>query len=123
MRCAVFDFARCIVRDRVLAEDVVQDVFLRLWNRPGSYDPARGSLRSYLLTMTYGRSVDIVRSESSRHTSSRRMTSPTWVWLSQHLIPKNLSSAIVYRATRSRRPWLKRPLTSWFARAYGVDMS
>ena len=51
------------------------------------------------------------------------MTSSAWVWLSQHLIPKNLSSAIVYRATRSQRPWLKRPLTRWFARTYGVDLS
>jgi phosphatidylserine decarboxylase len=51
------------------------------------------------------------------------MTSPTWVWLTQHLIPKNLSSAVVYRATRSRRPWLKRPLTRWFAKAYGVDLT
>ena len=51
------------------------------------------------------------------------MASSRWVWLSQHLIPKNLSSAIVYRATRSRRAWLKGPLTRWFARAYGVDMS
>jgi phosphatidylserine decarboxylase len=51
------------------------------------------------------------------------MTSRAWVWLSQHLIPKNLSSAVVYRATRSRRAWLKRPLTRWFARTYGVDLS
>jgi phosphatidylserine decarboxylase len=51
------------------------------------------------------------------------MTSRAWVWLSQHLIPKTLSSAVVYRATRSRRAWLKRPLTRWFARSYGVDMS
>jgi phosphatidylserine decarboxylase len=51
------------------------------------------------------------------------MTSRAWVWLSQHLIPKKLSSAVVYRATRSRRAWLKRPLTHWFARSYGVDMS
>jgi len=49
--------------------------------------------------------------------------SPGWVWLTQHLIPKNLSSAVVYRATRSRRPWLKQPLTRWFAKAYGVDLS
>lgn len=51
------------------------------------------------------------------------MTSPNWVWLTQHLIPKNLSSAVVYRATRSRRPWLKKPLVRWFARAYGVDLT
>jgi len=51
------------------------------------------------------------------------MTSPAWTWLTQHLIPKDLSSAVVYRATRSRRAWLKRPLTRWFAKAYGIDMS
>jgi phosphatidylserine decarboxylase len=51
------------------------------------------------------------------------MTARNWVWLSQHLIPKNLSSAVVYRATRSKQAWLKRPLTRWFARAYGVDLS
>jgi phosphatidylserine decarboxylase len=50
------------------------------------------------------------------------MTSAAWVWLSQHLIPKNLSSAVVYRVTRSRRPWIKRPLIRWFAGAYRVDM-
>jgi phosphatidylserine decarboxylase len=51
------------------------------------------------------------------------MTSPAWVWLTQHLIPKNLSSAVVYRATRSRRPWLRKPLVRWFASAYGVDLA
>ncbi len=51
------------------------------------------------------------------------MTSPTWVWLTQHLLPKNAMSAVVYRATRSRRPWLKRPLLRWFARTYRVDLT
>lgn len=51
------------------------------------------------------------------------MTSASWVWLSQHLIPKNLSSAVVYRATRSRRRWLRASLIRWFARAYRVDLS
>jgi phosphatidylserine decarboxylase len=50
------------------------------------------------------------------------MTSAAWVWLSQHLIPKNLSSTVVYHATRSRRRWLKGPLIRWFARAYRVDL-
>jgi phosphatidylserine decarboxylase len=51
------------------------------------------------------------------------MTSSAWVSLAQHLIPKNLSSSIVYRATRSRRRWLTRTLIRWFARAYEVDLS
>jgi len=50
------------------------------------------------------------------------MTSAAWVWLSQHLIPKNLSSSVVYRATRSRRRWLKGALIRWFARTYRVDL-
>jgi phosphatidylserine decarboxylase len=50
------------------------------------------------------------------------MTSKRGVWLAQHLIPKNLSSSIVYRATRSRRRWLKRTLIHWFARAYAIDL-
>lgn len=51
------------------------------------------------------------------------MSGSSWVWLSQHLIPKNLSSAVVYRATRSRRGWLKGPLIRWFARTYRVDLA
>jgi len=50
------------------------------------------------------------------------MTSTTWVWLSQHLIPKNLSSTVVYHATRSPRRWLKGPLIRWFTRTYRVDL-
>jgi phosphatidylserine decarboxylase len=51
------------------------------------------------------------------------MSSARWVRLSQHLLPKNLLSALVYRATRSRRSWLRRPLTRWFARTYAVDLT
>ena len=63
---AVFALARRVTGDRTLGEEVVQEVFLRLWNDPEKFDPARGSLRSYLLAQTHGRSVDLIRSEGSR---------------------------------------------------------
>jgi phosphatidylserine decarboxylase len=44
-------------------------------------------------------------------------------WLLQHLLPKDTISAVVYRAARSERPWLARPLIGWFARTYRVDLS
>lgn len=69
---ATFGLGLRIVVDRSLAEEVVQEVFLRLWNDPEKYDPARGSLRSYLLAQTHGRSVDLVRSESSRRVREER---------------------------------------------------
>ena len=63
---AVFGLASRVVNDRTLAEEVVQEVFLRLWDTPDRFDPERGSLRSYLLAQCHGRAVDLVRSEQSR---------------------------------------------------------
>ncbi len=63
---AVFALARRLLADRTLAEEIVQEVFLRIWNDPDKFDPDRGSLRSYLLAQCHGRSVDLIRSESSR---------------------------------------------------------
>ncbi len=63
---AVFGLSRRLLNDATLAEEIVQEVFVRLWNDPDKFDPARGSLRSYLLAQCHGRSVDLLRSESSR---------------------------------------------------------
>jgi RNA polymerase sigma-70 factor (ECF subfamily) len=48
--------------DRGLAEEVVQDVFVSLWERPGAFDPDRGSVRTWLATIAHRRAVDRVRS-------------------------------------------------------------
>jgi RNA polymerase sigma-70 factor (ECF subfamily) len=62
----VFGLAKRLLRDPELAQEIVQEVMLRLWNEPNKFDPTRGSLRSYLLSHTHGRSVDLIRSESAR---------------------------------------------------------
>ena len=49
--------------DEESARDVVQDVFLRLWEAPQRYRPERGELRRYLLRDCHGRAVDSVRAE------------------------------------------------------------
>ncbi|MEO7837161.1 MAG: sigma-70 family RNA polymerase sigma factor [Acidimicrobiales bacterium] len=54
------------------AEDVTQDVFLRLWSNPERFDPARGSLRTLLLTMARNRAVDLVRSGEARRQREHR---------------------------------------------------
>ena len=71
---AVFGLARRLLADRTLAEEIVQEVFLRLWNDPDRFDPDRGSLRSYLLAQCHGRSVDLLRSESSRRRREEKET-------------------------------------------------
>ena len=63
---AVYGLARRVLDNAAEAEDVTQEVFLRLWNAPDRFDPARGSLRSYLLAQSHARSVDVIRSQNSR---------------------------------------------------------
>lgn len=63
---AVFGLAKRLLNDHARAEEIVQEVFVRLWNEPNRYDPERGTLRSFLLAHTNGRSVDMIRAESSR---------------------------------------------------------
>ena len=69
---AVFALARRVLADLTTAEEVVQEVFLRLWTQPDKFDPDRGSLRSYLLAQTHGRSVDLLRSDTSRRRREER---------------------------------------------------
>ncbi|WP_456830630.1 RNA polymerase sigma factor [Deinococcus sp. UYEF24] len=45
------------------AQEVVQDVFLRLWQAPEKYDPGRADLRAYLLVMARSRALDRLRQE------------------------------------------------------------
>jgi RNA polymerase sigma-70 factor (ECF subfamily) len=59
---AVYGLARRVLHSATEAEDVTQEVFLRLWNLPHRFDPNRGSLRSFLLAQSHGRAVDAVRS-------------------------------------------------------------
>ena len=69
---AVATLARQILRDAAAAEEVGQDVFLRLWQRPDRFDANRGSLRTFLLTCAHGRSVDILRADWSRRARESR---------------------------------------------------
>jgi len=69
---AVFGLAKRVLQNATEAEDVTQEVFLRLWNQPDRFDPVRGSLRSFLLAQAHGRAVDAVRSSSSRRAREAR---------------------------------------------------
>jgi RNA polymerase sigma-70 factor, ECF subfamily len=69
---AVLALARRMVGDRERAEEVVQEVFVRLWNEPTRFDPGRGSLRSFLLAQTHSRTVDLLRADTARRAREER---------------------------------------------------
>jgi RNA polymerase sigma-70 factor (ECF subfamily) len=71
---AVYGLAKRLLSDHARAEEIVQEVFIRLWNEPDRFDPDRGTLRSFLLAQTHGRSVDVIRSDVARRKREERET-------------------------------------------------
>ena len=68
----VYGLALRVIGDARAAEDVSQDVFVGLWERPAAFDPERGSLRTWLGTLTHRRAVDYVRREEARRRRAER---------------------------------------------------
>ena len=64
---ACYYLALQIVRDAQLAQDVVQEVFAVVTRHPSRFEPTRGSLSTWLLTITHHKAVDAVR-QSTRKT-------------------------------------------------------
>lgn len=62
----VFGAVIRFVGDRQLAEDVVQDTYLALWNRADRFDPEAGSLLGWLLAIARNRAVDRHRAAARR---------------------------------------------------------
>jgi RNA polymerase sigma-70 factor (ECF subfamily) len=69
----VLGLARRITGNPQIAEDIVQDVFTALWSAPDRFDSGRGSLRAYLGAQTYGRAIDVLRSDTRRRAREERV--------------------------------------------------
>lgn len=61
-----FAFAYRILGERGLAEDVVQEAFLNIWRQGVTYDAARGSARTWVLTIVHHRAIDQIRAMRTR---------------------------------------------------------
>jgi RNA polymerase sigma-70 factor, ECF subfamily len=62
----VYSAALRVVRDAQVAEDMVQEIFLRIWRKPESYVSQRGRFVTWLTSVTRNRAVDEVRSRGRR---------------------------------------------------------
>ena len=64
----LFSLILAIVKDSRDAEEVLQEVFLQVWRRAGGYDPGRGGVYKWLITLARTRSIDRTRSKNfARH--------------------------------------------------------
>jgi len=75
-----------IVADREGAEDLVHDAFVAIWQKIDRFDPARGSLRSWIVTIVRNRAIDRLRGtrpsieigEADERALLRSGPNPTW---------------------------------------------
>lgn len=65
-RMELFRFGVHVLNDHGLAEEMVQETFIKFCQRAGSYDATRGSVRAWLFTMARSAAIDIARRPSSR---------------------------------------------------------
>ena len=68
----VFSVGLRVLLDRQLAEDVTQEVFLRLWRRPWAYNPDRGRFISWLMSVSRNRAIDERRRLNRRYVAEDR---------------------------------------------------
>jgi RNA polymerase sigma-70 factor, ECF subfamily len=94
-----YGLALRIIRDERLAEDAVQEAFLAVWRQAASFDPARASARTWVLTLVHRRAVDLVRREERRRADA----------LDPEIEPSG-SSAADDAELRSRRAQVQRVL-------------
>jgi RNA polymerase sigma-70 factor, ECF subfamily len=59
----VYSLALRVVQNSVLAEEVTQDMFMKVWRQAEQWDPAKGQLYSWLLTITRYTAIDRLRKE------------------------------------------------------------
>lgn len=62
----IYSLALRVVRDAAAAEEVTQEVFVRLWRSAASFDPARGRVHAWLMRITHNLALNEVRRRQSR---------------------------------------------------------
>jgi len=66
----VYSLILRVVRDSGVAEDLVQETFLRVWNRVHGFDAQKGSMAPWILAVARNRSIDYLRSAGGRQRNS-----------------------------------------------------
>jgi RNA polymerase sigma-70 factor (ECF subfamily) len=63
---AAYSLAYRILGERGAAEDCIQEAFISIWRSGGKFDAARGSVRSWTLSIVRNRAIDVLRSKAGK---------------------------------------------------------
>ncbi|MFD2611803.1 RNA polymerase sigma factor [Paenibacillus gansuensis] len=70
----MYSFAYRIVKDAMQAEEIVQELFFRIWNAAVNYDPSQGKVTTWMFTLTRNIAIDLLRKKENR--TVKEMTEP-----------------------------------------------
>lgn len=118
---AVMGVAMGVLKDRDLAQGLVQEVYVRLWDRPGRFDPERGSLKSFLQMDANGRAIDLIRSRrasEARDHADHVKTASTHTPGTEDLAMDNVVSSRVQAALAGLPEDQRRPIAMAFFDGY-----
>lgn len=97
-----FALAYRLLGERGLAEDVVQEAFLSIWRQGATYDPRRGAVRSWLMTIVHHRTIDQLRTIRAKRSADTVIDDAmplaaredTWAEVSQGLEQERVRAAM-----------------------------
>ena len=110
-----------ILKDRDLAADITQEVFVRLWERFERYDPDRGSLKSFLQMDSHGRSIDLLRSRraaAAREIADHQKQASTPTAGTEELAMESVQASTVRSALMSLPDEQRTPIAMAFFDGY-----
>jgi RNA polymerase sigma factor (sigma-70 family) len=71
---AIFGVIVPIVKDKLIAEEVLQDVFVKVWNHSSSYSFEKGRFYTWLLNIARNKAIDVTRSKAYKNSSKNSTT-------------------------------------------------
>jgi RNA polymerase sigma-70 factor, ECF subfamily len=101
---AVFGAVKRVLRDPAMSEEVAQEVFVELWTSAARFDPSRGNVSSWALTIARRRAIDRVRSEQSQRNRLDRIATPVADEAIDDVVVASLDAAAVSRALADLPP-------------------
>ncbi|MBL4663887.1 MAG: sigma-70 family RNA polymerase sigma factor [Flavobacteriaceae bacterium] len=75
---AIYGIVISFVRNHSIAEEVLQDVFVKVWNNSGSYNPTKGRFYTWLLNIARNTAIDVTRSKAFKN-STKNLTTENFV--------------------------------------------
>ena len=72
----VYSLALRVLRDEAEAQELLQEVFLHVWEKASMFDQDRGSFDSWLVTLTHHRAIDVIRTRRFKQRASEDRVDP-----------------------------------------------